>query len=260
MNRSIREPLAILPLIVLVAACAGAAAPYPAGAQTGAVASAPAASAAPAVTSPEEAAAAVIAADPRFASLRPLDPNLIGQCCFYQVQATDTGYAVTIEIGWGDCPSGCINRHRWAFAVTPAGEVTLMGEQGPPVPAGVPGAGSGGGGASGGAGGGGGLTIRIGIEGIALGGPTCPVAKPNDPACADRPVVGAAIHVIAADGVEVATLETDAQGRFAVELDPGRYRVVADAVEGYMHGPAPVDVTVSSTAAHVSFAYDTGIR
>src|SRR6185503_9466731 len=126
-------------------------------------------------------------------------------------QATDTGYAVTIEVGWGDCPSGCVNRHRWAFAVTPEGVVTLMGEQGPPVPAGLPGGGSSGAGVSAGTGGGGGITIRIGIEGIALGGPSCPVVKPNDPACADRPVAGAAIHVIAADGVEVATLETDAE-------------------------------------------------
>jgi prealbumin domain-containing protein len=260
MNRSTRAPLATLPLILLLAACSGASAPLPA-ASSGAEASAPTASAPTPVTSADEAAAAVIAADPRFAGLRPLDPNLIGQCCFYQVQATETGYAVTIEVGWGDCPSACINRHRWAFAVTPAGEVTLMGEAGPPVPAGVPGAGSGGAGASAGAGGGGGgVTIHIGIEGIALGGPVCPVVKPNDPACADRPVTGAAIHVIAADGVEVATLETDAEGRFAVELDPGRYRVVADPVQGYMHGPAPVDVTVSTSAAQISLTYDTGIR
>jgi hypothetical protein len=261
MNRSNRTPLAILPLIVLLAACSGASAPFPAASAGGAGASAPAATAPAPVTSAAEAAAAVIASDPRFAGLRPLDPSLIGQCCFYRVQATDTGYAVSIEVGWGDCPSGCINRHRWAFAVTPDGEVTLMGEQGPPVPAGVPGAGSGGAGASAGAGGGGGgVTIHMGIEGIALGGPVCPVVKPNDPACADRPVVGAAVHVIAVDGVEVATLETDAQGRFAVELDPGRYRVVADPVEGYMRGPAPVDVTVSTSAAQVSLAYDTGIR
>jgi len=259
MNRSIRAPLAILPLIVLLAACSGASAPLPAASAGGAGASAPAASAPAPVTSADEAAAGVIAADARFAGLRPLNPNLIGQCCFYQVQATETGYVVTIEVGWGDCPSGCINRHRWAFAVTPDGEIALMGEQGPPVPAGVPGAGSGGAGASAGTGGGG-VTIRIGIEGIAVGGPVCPVVKPNDPACADRPVAGAAIHVIAADGVEVATLETDAEGRFAVELDPGRYRVVADAVEGYMHGPGPVDVTVSTSAAKVSLSYDTGIR
>jgi Carboxypeptidase regulatory-like domain len=266
MTRTIRAPLSILPLIAVLAACSSGAAPFPLGSPA---ASPPAASAAAVpVTSAAEAAAAVIATDPRFAGLGAQDPNLIGQCCFYQVQGTDTGYTVTIEIGWGDCPAGCINRHRWAFTVTLGGDVTLIGEQGPPLPAGVPGGGAGTGGASSppppgssaGVGSGGGITIRIGIAGVALAGPTCPVVQPNDPNCADRPVPAATIHVFAADGVEVATLETDAQGRFAVELEPGSYRVVADAVAGYMHEPEPVTVTVSTRAETVQLLYDTGIR
>ena len=270
MTRTIRAPLSILPLIAILAGCSSGAATFPPGPSAGgSPAGLPAASAATGpVTSAAEAAAAVIAMDPRFAGLGAQDPNLIGQCCFYGVQGTDTGYTVTIEIGWGDCPAGCISRHRWAFAVTSAGDITLIGEQGPPVPAGVPGAGAGTGGASApsapdpaaGVGSGGGITIRIGIAGVALAGPTCPVVKPNDPNCADRPVPAATIHVVAADGVEVATLETDAEGRFAVELEPGRYRVVADAVPGYMHEPEPVTVTVSTRAETVQISYDTGIR
>ena len=269
MTRPDRASLAVLPLIalaVLLAACSSGAAPAPTRGGLPA-ASAPAASAAGAsVTSAAGAVAAVIAADPRFAGIRPLDPNLIGQCCFSQVQATDTGWTVMIEVGWGDCPAGCIDKHRWAFAVTPAGEVSLLGEGGPAVPAGVPGAGPPGGGAAtpspAGSPDSGGLPTLTGsgIEGIALAGPTCPVVRPDDPACADRPVVGAAIHILAADGVEVATLETNAAGRFAVALEAGRYRVVADPAEGVMHAPGPIDVTVAGTAESIQLDYDTGIR
>ncbi|KAG4065017.1 hypothetical protein HA402_004140 [Bradysia odoriphaga] len=34
--------------------------------------------------------------------------------------------------GWGDCPSGCINRHYWKFSVSPSG-VTLLSESGTPT-------------------------------------------------------------------------------------------------------------------------------
>jgi hypothetical protein len=176
----------------------------------------------------------------------PQDPNLIGQCCFYTAAPAVDGYAVTVEIGWGDCPSGCINRHHWFYSVTNAGAIQLDREDGPPVPAGVPG--------------GDGTTGIIGIQGIAMKGPVCPVARPNDPACADQPVQGALVHVIDATGTEVATLETDATGTFVVTLPPGQYRVQADPVEGLMRTPAAADVTVTSALAAVALAYDTGIR
>jgi hypothetical protein len=68
------------------------------------------------------------------------------------------------------------------------------------------------------------------------------------------------IHVIAADGVEAATLTTDASGRFAVELPPGSYRLVADNVQGLMRSPEPVNVTVKGSVEDVQLSYDTGIR
>jgi hypothetical protein len=200
------------------------------------------------ITSPQAAAAAVIGSDPRFAGLTAQDPNLIGQCCFYTVTSAADGYVVTIEVGWGDCQAGCIDRHHWTYSVRTDGTIHLDREDGPPVPAGVPGS-------SGGTTGG-----MIGIRGIASAGPVCPVVRPNDSNCADRPVQGATVHIIDATDTEVATLETDAAGTFVVTLPPGRYRVVPDPVPGLMRNAAPQDVTVGSGLAQVQLMYDTGIR
>jgi hypothetical protein len=147
------------------------------------------------VTSAEQAAALVLASDPRLAGLGPQDPNLIGQCCFYTATpAADGGFNVQIEIGWGDCPAGCIDRHHWRYVVSPDGTVRLDGEDGPPVPAGIPGPGDGTGGV-------------IGIRGLATAGPVCPVVHdPPDPACTDRSVEIATIRVIGATTTDVVAL------------------------------------------------------
>jgi hypothetical protein len=99
----------------------------------------PSASAAPSTTgvdSAEDAWAAVAATDERFASLEPYDDELIGQCCFYRVTEVEGGYQVDVEVGWGDCPAGCINKHRWTYAVNPDGVVALLNEEGEPLPPG----------------------------------------------------------------------------------------------------------------------------
>jgi hypothetical protein len=105
-----------------------------------------------------------------------------------------------------------------------------------------------------------GAAIEIGIRGQALAGPTCPVERPGDSACAPRPVAGAVIHVLAADGHEVATATTDAAGRFLMAVPAGDYRVVGDASAGTMRPPAAASVTVGSAITTVQLDYDTGIR
>jgi len=200
------------------------------------------------ISSADAAAAIVLASDPRFTGLKAQDPNLIGQCCFYAVTPAGDGFAVKIEIGWGDCPAGCINRHHWSYTVSKDGKIQLDQEDGPPLPPGVP------------AGGGGTTSGVIGIRGTATAGPVCPVMRPGDASCADRPVVGALVHVLDATGTEVATLETDAAGAFVVTLPPGRYRVAADPVQGLMRTAPAVDVTVGSGLEVVQLTYDTGIR
>ena len=242
--------VALAVLALAIEACASAVTPTPSQTPAG-PSGQPVPSVAPAptsITSPDAAAAVVLASDPRFAGLTPRDPNLIGQCCFYTATSTGSGFAVTIEIGWGDCPAGCVDRHDWFYSVAPDGTVHLDLEEGAPVPTGAPGA-------SGGT-----TSGVIGISGIATAGPVCPVARPDDPACADRPVAGATVHIIDATGTEVATLETDAKGAFVVTLAPGRYRVVADPVPGLIGTAVPMDVMVGSTLASVQLRYDTGIR
>ena len=199
------------------------------------------------IDSPAAAAAVVLASDRRFAGLKETSPDLVGQCCFWSARPGTGGYDVTVEIGWGDCPAGCIDRHRWFYTVGTDGTLKLNREEGPPLPAGVPGPADG-------------TTGGIGIRGIASAGPVCPVVRPNDPACADRPVAGAAIHILDATGLEVATVETDATGAFVITLPAGRYRVQADAVEGLMGTPAPAEVIVGTSQALVELQYDTGIR
>jgi hypothetical protein len=239
-----KRPLAttILPvLLLIVGACTGAAATPP-GSPPGNVPS-PSPSTIGPVTTPDEAAAVVIAADRRFNHIAKKDPNLIGNCCFYEAKAVGDGrFQVTIEIGWGDCPAGCIDRHRWFFTVTADGTVTLDREQGPAVPAG------------------GVLPAGPGIAGQALAGPTCPVAQPNDPNCKDRPVAGATILIRDDQGTVVAQMTTDVNGRFQVSLPPGAYRVEPQAVQGLMGTGEQATVTVGSVFEVVAIAYDTGIR
>jgi hypothetical protein len=116
--------LALLLLVfALVAGCAGAAT-----------------STSEPVTTAEAAVARVVAENPALAGIEPENPDMIGACCFWRAEESADGYLVEFEVGWGDCPAGCIDRHRWTYEVARDGSVELVAEEGPPVPAGVPGA------------------------------------------------------------------------------------------------------------------------
>jgi hypothetical protein len=119
----------------LLAACAGGAASSPAA--TGVPSPSPIGQGA--VTSAEEAVARVAEINPALVGIGPENPDMIGACCFWRAEETAEGYLVEFEVGWGDCPAGCIDRHQWTYAVGSDGSVELVSEQGPPVPAGVPG-------------------------------------------------------------------------------------------------------------------------
>jgi Prealbumin-like fold domain len=239
MPRLPAAPAALVALVlVLATACAsGAATPAPTTIET-----------------PEDAAALVIASDPRFAGIGPRDPDVIGACCFWEARVANGGFEVDVEIGWGDCPAGCINRHTWSFTVGPTGAIELIGEAGPPVPAGVTGGGEGGNG------GGGILPGGAGIIGRAVAGPTCPVVRPDDPACDDRPVAGATILVLDERGTEVARLITADDGTFHVTLPPGTYTVEPQPVEGLLGTPGTMEVIVGRGFSPIDVGYDTGIR
>jgi hypothetical protein len=86
------------------------------------------------ISSPEAAAALVIASDPRFEGAIEMTPDVIGASKWWAALALrDGAYRITLTVGWGDCPSGCINRHTWAFRVTATGDVTLLEESGDPL-------------------------------------------------------------------------------------------------------------------------------
>ncbi|TAK00733.1 MAG: hypothetical protein EPO36_07640 [Chloroflexota bacterium] len=89
------------------------------------------------VASPADAAALVIATDPRFDGAVALTADVIGASKWWEAEAlADGAYRVSLTVGWGDCPAGCINRHVWTFEVTADGQVTLLEESGDPVPEG----------------------------------------------------------------------------------------------------------------------------
>ena len=125
---------------LLLAACgAGAAAPSaaPATAAQTAAASGAASDGPAKVTTKQEAVDAVIAQEPRFLHITEKDPDMIGQSSWYEAKpASGVGaFIVTMRVGWGDCPSGCIDQHVWTYAVAPDGAVTLQNESGSDPPA-----------------------------------------------------------------------------------------------------------------------------
>lgn len=102
----------------------------------------------------------------------------------------------------------------------------------------------------------------IRVDGHAHAGPTCPVSRPSDPACADRPVAGAVLVVTRADGTEVVRATTGVDGAFSLDLPPGAYVLVPQPATGLL-GTArsqPFTVPAAGTPAPLDVAYDTGIR
>jgi hypothetical protein len=191
------------------------------------------------VTDASDAVRLVLAQQTRFAGIEARDANLIGQASWYEVSGADDGWQVTVRIGWGDCPAGCINEHRWTYAVARNGGVELLREEGDEVP------------------------DATGVRGTVTAGPTCPVVTdPPDPACADRPVAGAVLILTGKDGAEVARVTSAADGTFSVELAPGRYTLTAEPVDGLMGTPAPMEIVVEAAGpmTEVPVSYDTGIR
>ncbi|MEO8436834.1 MAG: carboxypeptidase-like regulatory domain-containing protein [Chloroflexota bacterium] len=235
---NLRTTLLAAALLALIAGCAS-----PATQAT------PTPSAAP-ITTHDAALARVILREPRLAGIGPRNSDLIGQSSWYEVaSASGVGaFVVTVRIGWGDCPAGCIDEHIWHYAVGPDGTVSILSETGAPVPVEEwpqpTGAG------------------RSSIGGTATAGPVCPVEKnPPDPACAPRPVPGAVLVIRNAAGTELRRVTTAADGTFVVDLPAGGYVVEPQQVEGLMGTAEPQSVTVlDGTASTIQVIYDTGIR
>jgi len=105
-------------------------------------------------------------------------------------------------------------------------------------------------------------TSESGIEGQVSIGPMCPVERPDRP-CPDKPFA-ASIEIQNQDeqGRHL-TVRSDADGRFRVKLEPGRYKLTPMAPNpgAPPHAPGPQAVTVESGKyTHVTIKYDSGIR
>lgn len=97
-----------------------------------------------------------------------------------------------------------------------------------------------------------------GIRGQALSGPQCPVEVQGSP-CPDLPYEGTVV-VTDSEGGEEFTVETDAEGRFELSLDPGTYEVSIDS-ETSPPFAKPQTVTVEAGVfTEIVVSVDTGIR
>jgi hypothetical protein len=132
--------LAVLALVLAACSADGGSSPgssSPAPAPSGSVPAPTPTPIAAEVTGPADAAALVIATDPRFEGAIERTPDVIGASRWWEaLPLADGAYRITLTIGWGDCPSGCIESHTWAFRVTADGQVTLLEEFGDPIPEG----------------------------------------------------------------------------------------------------------------------------
>ena len=204
------------------------------------------------VTSDRVAAYRVGIENPLLAGVRERQADAVGQPAWWEGKETADGWQLVYTIGWGDCLAGCIERHTFTYDVARDGMVVLVDEGGDAIPAAVR------------------ETLALdaavpfvsqGVAGRATAGPVCPVERPNDPACAPRPVAGAVLVIRAADGSEIARFATGADGEFGQELPVGEYVLEAQPVEGLMGTPAPIPFRVADgRAAELDVSYDTGIR
>jgi hypothetical protein len=102
--------------------------------------------------------------------------------------------------------------------------------------------------------------VDSGVSGRVTIGPTCPVERPGDPSCRDRPYATTLRVVRRKSHAFVKRFPSRADGRFRVHLLPGRY-LIEPTGSARLPSLAPLPVTVtkhSFTRATVRF--DSGIR
>jgi len=103
------------------------------------------------------------------------------------------------------------------------------------------------------------VSSNTGVRGVVLLGPMCPVVNLDSP-CPDEPIPSMNVEVTQ-NGDVVATVVTDAQGRFEVALEPGTYELRAVLESPGPPFARPVSATVPSSGyAQVDVSVDSGIR
>ena len=100
-------------------------------------------------------------------------------------------------------------------------------------------------------------TTASGLRGLVLRGPTAPVCRLGEPC--EAPAARVTL-VFSRSGTVVARTRTDADGRYRIALNPGRY-TVRTTRPGFERTVSPARVTVpTGRYARVTFRIDTGIR
>ncbi|MBW4574795.1 MAG: carboxypeptidase-like regulatory domain-containing protein [Aphanothece sp. CMT-3BRIN-NPC111] len=99
---------------------------------------------------------------------------------------------------------------------------------------------------------------QSGIEGQVFIGPVCPVVQAGIN-CADRPYQ-AAIAVLDEKGQIVTSLQTDAEGHFQVQLQPGRYTLRPESPGVLPYAAEQTIIVSDSQFTPVNITYDSGIR
>ncbi len=104
-------------------------------------------------------------------------------------------------------------------------------------------------------------SIKSGIKGRVMLGPTCPVQRiPPDPNCADKPYSTLIAVFSSSDPVHAQVLTTsNADGTFSISLPAGRY-IVGAGEKNLPRCPVQEIVVETSTVENVDISCDTGIR
>src|SRR4029079_10199407 len=102
-----------------------------------------------------------------------------------------------------------------------------------------------------------GSTAGTNLTGRVVAGPTCPVVtEPPQSGCNARPVNGAVVLVLDSARTQDARATSAADGSFAIELPPGRYRLVPQPVEGLMGTAPPQEITIRPATPTAITHYD----
>jgi hypothetical protein len=102
--------------------------------------------------------------------------------------------------------------------------------------------------------------VDSGASGVVTIGPTCPVERPGDPNCGDRPYAAALKVLRARDHRYLKQFSSRSDGRFRVHLLRGRY-LIEKSKPGSLPSLAPVAVTVQSHRfTRIAIRFDSGIR
>ena len=97
------------------------------------------------------------------------------------------------------------------------------------------------------------------MQGTVSASPTCPVERVDQP-CPPRSIQ-TEVRVVRGDGTVAARAPSGTDGRFRIDVAPGRYRLEADYPGGPGRECTPVDVaSEKGVFTHADVDCDTGIR